>query len=921
MAADDYYQQLTDRLIEQLEAGTAPWQKPWEARAREVLPYNPTTGKPYRGSNSLFLSLIGASNGLDDPRWLTFKQAQALGWPVLAGSKGVPLTVWVTHDERPMLDGAGNPVLDDQGKPRKVRVELERAIPRNFTVFHVSQMRNVPELEKTGRVYEWNPEERAERILTASGAQIFHDQNDRAFYSVQRDEIHMPGRDQFPSSSAYYGTALHELGHWTGHASRLGRELGNSFGSPEYAKEELRAELASYFLGDQLGVHHDTQRHAAYVKSWIQALRDDKAEIFRAAADAQRIVDYVIGLDRSLELEQGTQRTIQHEPVEPAATPERLRAPRREPEPGETLLNVPYKERAAAAQLGAVWAPIAKTWFIPAGVEAEPFAKWLPAEQAHAAPAPGKDAAEPARTPEQGPAAKVPSEREATKPFAQTPDEIKSIRDARRGTEPRPGDTVLAVPFDERDAAKALGAVWAGKAKVWYAPEGIDPATLNKWSPDRAQAVERSHAQQKSAVEIEAEFGNFLRGFGLQLDGLRDSKSHPVMDGEIHRVPLVNHKQGKNLAGWYRGTSDGLKPGGIAGSFVTGEEQIWQAGVEVRQDPVERARVELERAQKQEKEIAERQAGYEDAARRLGARWGYLKNEPETGKTYTNRKQVTAIGLKFDGDKEVIPVRDVNGKIWSLQTLLPEKNEHGVDKLFAKGGQKAGHFHTLGKIQPGEPIIVAEGYATAASIHMATGHATIVAFDSGNLEPVVGALKEKYPTNAMFIGADDDRFPTKLPDGTERLMNGGLEAAIAASKKHGVGVLVPVFSTDARVTDFNDLHVTEGLEEVKQQINNGIAVSVEQSRAHASEILREQLGQGAKVQEPGRDSRHTGDVVGVTRYHVAQAVGGDDGVVHQTARLDAKPTPGSVVTVQYQNGRGQVTDKALQQEKQKAIER
>lgn len=288
-AREDYREALTAKLIAELEAGTAPWQKPWADR--HALPYNATTDKPYRGVNSLYLSITEMQRGYDDPRWATYRQAQEAGWQVRKGEKGTGIEYW-KHTETVE-------VLDDSGRPATREVRLER--PRVFyaTVFNAKQMDGVPSLESTRKSYEWDPNERAEAILKASGAKLLHDQSTQAFYVPVRDTIHLPRKDQFPNESAYYGTALHELGHWTGHASRLDRDLSGKFGSESYAKEELRAELSSYFTSDQLGVAHDTNRHAAYVESWIKALKNDKNEIFRAARDAEKITDFILDSQRS----------------------------------------------------------------------------------------------------------------------------------------------------------------------------------------------------------------------------------------------------------------------------------------------------------------------------------------------------------------------------------------------------------------------------------------------------------------------------------------------------------------------------------------------------------------------------------------------------------------------------------------------
>jgi putative DNA primase/helicase len=134
--------------------------------------------------------------------------------------------------------------------------------------------------------------------LQASGVEIRHDQADRAFYRPATDRIHLPACDSFQSADTYYATALHELGHWTGYPSRLDRDLAHPFGSVGYAKEELRAEIASLTVGDQLGIGHDPGQHAAYVKSWVQVLKEDPKEILRASRDADKISHYVLGLEK-----------------------------------------------------------------------------------------------------------------------------------------------------------------------------------------------------------------------------------------------------------------------------------------------------------------------------------------------------------------------------------------------------------------------------------------------------------------------------------------------------------------------------------------------------------------------------------------------------------------------------------------------
>lgn len=290
------YEVVAERIIEQLKKGTAPWQKPWDSTGNAmVLPYNAVTNKSYRGLNSLYLHLFSPYS---DPRWSTFKQAESQGWQVKKGAKGMAINFVKTHDLIPKRDKNGKTITDENGKSIKVRVELAKPIVTKAWVFNAEQINGVPELPKTEAVNLWEKVERAERIVRESRARVEHVAGDRAFYAPLQDKIQMPERSQFKTADRYYATLLHELGHWTGHKDRLNRDLLNKFGSEEYAKEELRAEIASMMVGAELKIGHDPEQHVAYVDSWIKILTDTPFEVHAAAADAQKIFDYTMAFEK-----------------------------------------------------------------------------------------------------------------------------------------------------------------------------------------------------------------------------------------------------------------------------------------------------------------------------------------------------------------------------------------------------------------------------------------------------------------------------------------------------------------------------------------------------------------------------------------------------------------------------------------------
>jgi len=303
LARRDFRQEVTDRIVQMLETGVAPWQKPWNPTDVSLdMPTNPTTGKAYRGGNAIHLMATGLQRGYGDPRWMTYRQAANLAWQVCKGEKGTQIEFWEVKAGRgtrsdPIRAGdvEGQRPADEPDENR-----TNRLIHRVYTVFNAKQIEGIP---------EWTPNERtvfevveaAEQILKNSGATIHHDQADRAFYNRSSDSIHLPPSHAFHDAAGYYGTALHELAHWTGHPSRLDRATLNEsyrFGDISYAKEELRAELASVFLAAERGILHDPEQHAAYVSSWISVLKQDKNEIFRAAHDASRAADFLLALER-----------------------------------------------------------------------------------------------------------------------------------------------------------------------------------------------------------------------------------------------------------------------------------------------------------------------------------------------------------------------------------------------------------------------------------------------------------------------------------------------------------------------------------------------------------------------------------------------------------------------------------------------
>jgi antirestriction protein ArdC len=286
-----------------LERGVAPWQKPWAPGASSLgIPFNPTSERAYRGGNAIHLMATSLLRNYEDPRWMTYKQASDNGWQVRRGEKGTQIEYWEAKEASDKTQPSPSDGLGDTSTANSNNASAgkSRFVHRVYTVFNGQQMDGIP-AHAPKQHTTFDAVHAGEQILNNSGANIAHDQADRAFYSRSQDSIHLPPKDAFKDAAGYYGTALHELAHWTGHPSRLDRSTLTAsyrFGDVNYAKEELRAELASVFLAAQRGIPHDPEQHAAYVNSWVGALKRDKNEIFRAAHDASKATDFILALER-----------------------------------------------------------------------------------------------------------------------------------------------------------------------------------------------------------------------------------------------------------------------------------------------------------------------------------------------------------------------------------------------------------------------------------------------------------------------------------------------------------------------------------------------------------------------------------------------------------------------------------------------
>jgi antirestriction protein ArdC len=282
------YQEITDKIIADLERGSVPWAQSWQrSEAPLGLPRNASTGRRYSGVNVLLLWDALISRGYSSQRWLTFRQALTLGGSIRKGEKGTTI------------------VYADRVAPRRERVRAERdditpgtvSFLKRSTVFNIDQCDGCNEARLVEPVQPELILPIADALILATGAQ-FGIGGDRAYYDLAHDVVHVPRPETYFESINWHRTAFHELSHWTGHASRLGRDFSNDFGPKAYAKEELVAEMAGSFVCATLGIA-PAIRHADYIGTWLEILREDNRAVVRAASAASKAAEFLAAFQPS----------------------------------------------------------------------------------------------------------------------------------------------------------------------------------------------------------------------------------------------------------------------------------------------------------------------------------------------------------------------------------------------------------------------------------------------------------------------------------------------------------------------------------------------------------------------------------------------------------------------------------------------
>ena len=356
--------------------------------------YNMFTGKPFQGINQLRL----ASHGYTDPRWITFRQAKQLGGHVKMGERGHNFVWWKREQEVDVIDPAtGKPKLDNNGNTIKQTVSLQ--VPRMEVgrIFNASQCAGLPSLESDVSFQSRFDDVRD--IIIASGANVRESADCRSpCYLPKEDVIVMPLEESFVSREAYVVTLFHELGHWTGHESRLDRDLNHARGSAGYAREELVAEFCSFFANLDYGIGYTFSSHKNYLGHWVEALEKDPDILFQAAREGERALHYIVGLSRETRQEV----SMSDEKFPSAKEPPVARSVNIDEEFSRIDLKVHYMQRDAFKEdclkhgIQFSFDPEDKTWFVVTSRENvdKHLSRWKPGNE--------KPSVRPARTVDDG---------------------------------------------------------------------------------------------------------------------------------------------------------------------------------------------------------------------------------------------------------------------------------------------------------------------------------------------------------------------------------------------------------------------------------------------------------------------------------------------------------------------------------------
>lgn len=851
MAGAEKHRELSDNFIAAMEAGNAPWQRPWvpDGRAMGTL-FNPVSATGYgNGINALKL----LQTDYEDPRWCTYDQAVSQGWQVKRGSRGISLSYMVRNGE------TGVPVV------------------RAGVVFNAEHIHGIPELERLPSTVDLV--KFSDHLRGTMGVEVVHAQQERAFYSVTGDKVHIALPASYKDEAAYHADLVHQLLHATGRPDRLNRDMGRSFTSPEYAREELAAEIATLFLARELGMPFDPADHQSYTASWIKLMREDERALAQAVLSAKGMVAYVKGLDVGHEFFQAPPARAQAPAGDRAHTPEKTAPATKQSQPANDriYLFVPYEERKEAGKLGARLDDTRKPkqWYITANMDPKPFEKW--------------------QTP---PKALTPQE--IIQQFSVACTELGLVMDEEPSMDAEWHHVHVST---SRNKNKRSGAYVLNRFGLGYI-KNHDTGIETAWRPEGTLENDGQYRDQVAQMEANKEARDRARlatqegtakKCGSRWGKLpRAPDAHPYLVRK-HIKSFGLRLQGENL----------IVP------LIDEQSRIWN----LQRIPATPGKTKL----------------YEKDARKQGL--FYVLGSLDGASTVLfGEGYATCVSTHMATGLPVVICFD-SGNIEAVIKLLEPKLA-GVDKIIC-GDNDLVTYERLAKTlngpmreKCGYPEIAASDVERAVFCSGERSHVFSLdqAMATGGSRDVWHALQDKFPLHLggdfwMVVNEDRGMDHFELPrlhaqifrgtDSVHKVMvnNAGMEKALGAAASTGAKVVTPHFKDQDAYQkgwkDFNDLHVYEGLEQVCAQI--GAAVDLLKGREEAARFVRETKHNLIEVAEPAPDGRYVGVVIGRAGFHAVQDVGRNAAVAHPLNSLDRVPNAGEMTRIQYEGGRGKVT--------------
>lgn len=874
MKYSDFAEELSQQFIEIVEGGRAPWQEDFKFFPE---PMSYQSGNPYNGGNAMKLMISSVVQGFDDPRWVTRRQAEDLGGSVI----GKPTRIFFFSDKKTVKEKDA-----DSGESIERTVLLDRPTMRSYHVWNIEQVEGMEsvtplEIKNLG----WKQADLLENIKGLTQIDLNH--NSKPAYYPGEDKIGMPPPESYTDEKRYAAHLLHEITHWTGHKQRLNRPgitENHFFGTKEYAREEVVAQLGMLLTTQKTGIEIQNFQDESYINGWWtqakELLEESPNEIMKICRDAYAARDYIM---EGKELDRIKESSVEHK-VE-LSDFEKVR--------GRINLDVPFSEKNNAKALARMidvdlkWDRKEKTWFanVEDGQNIGNLAKFrvdsgsdekkqtpevdktamkktyyqIPYQLKDSAKQEAKDAGLElkwdkkekswyALTPESGDSKRFEKWLNAqSKPVAKGKRKESSEGLGESVKMGMPGESgrvakeneerqrvYLNVPFEKKEGLKKQAREanadlkWDSDFKAWYGYKESLTAEMKSFVPETSSAalVENGTMDRFSDA--------------MQAAGAIGVTGSPIFDGKFHRVKDANDSAGEKSIS-YKAFNNGV-PNAVIVNHKTGEKTKWIDSAKPLNEEQKKA---IRVANKNAEEHARAEGiKLRNAAAKM-AKQVVNSSAPVESHPYLKAKGIQAHGLRVSRkDELVIPLRNTLGEIRTIQKIKPDGT-----KRYLSGGEKEGNFHMLGKIVNGEPIIVTEGFATAATISEITGYPVVAAMDSNNLLPVAKSLQKAYPDSVQIFASDND-FRNKNG-------NVGLKKAEAAAEAVKGELAVPeIASHETNQTDFNDVARVHGKAAVFRQLKP--ALNVARSRTDFVKARAEQPAPSKREEKPAPKIQNQG---------------------------------------------------------------